>query len=139
MARRPAKVPKEDYDSVKALHEKIMGDAGSDDIGASLSKTPDEMAAELRQALRDGLISTEALADEVMTNILLGGVNDGDRLRAAEMIKKAADARRGQDQGIPPSEEDLERFQRVLIETGTIREAIEERREISASPSATVS
>ena len=50
------------------------------------------------------------------------------------MMKKSADAKRGSSGGVPPSEADLERFHNVLIETGTIREAIEERREVSTGP-----
>ena len=123
-----------DYEELRPLYDAIMGepDSGALDLAPA---DPEALQTKVREALREGLISSESLADEVVTDILLKGRTDADRLRAAEMIRKASQDRRGEFMGSPPNEDDLERFQRVLIETGTIREAIEERREVPAHSS----
>ena len=124
---RPVKSDSASHKVLKDLHEKITGIESPDDC-------PDKhIKSDIKEALKDGIVSSDRMADEVIEEILLHGDSDSDRLRAAEMMKKSSDARRSDYHCIPPNEEDLERFQRVLIETGTIREAIEERREVSTS------
>ena len=129
---------------LRSIHGKIKGhpeglDVSGDDEGIGVDISRSEMMEDIRIALREGLVSSDKVANEIINDILLNGTNPQDRLRAAELIKKDSESKKGKEVGTPPGEKDIERFCRILTEVGAIRESIEERREISASVAGTVS
>jgi len=124
---------------LETIYSKMRTSFEMDAEREAVAASRDEMMEEIRTALREGLVSKEVIADEIINDIMLNSSNPQDRLRAAELIKKSEMNKKGSTAGKPPSEVDIERFFRVLEETGTIREAIEERREISTQSAGAMS